>query len=335
MMRIARSVVAVTGAFMSVLPAPTQAQAPAPAASTSSPAAQALPPKALLWAYPINPNYQPAPPNDEPQQVPGSSQRFTLTQAHDNFFSPDWFADSRRPMPDVVARGRKPNVRACGACHRAEGSGGPENASLAGLSAEYIVRQMADFKSGARGTTLAQRLPFRGMALAAREATAAEVEDAARYFAGLQPRTHMRVIESDTVPRVSIPPDKLLYVRAVPAADEPLGERIVELPEDERRFELRDSRVDFVVYAPVGSVAQGKGLAAQGQCVTCHGPDLRGVADVPGIAGRSPSYLARQLHDFAVGARNGPRAAEMRALAPLLTPPNILALTAYLATLAP
>ena len=49
-------------------------------------------------------------------------------------------------MPEIVARGRKPGTFACGFCHRADGPGGPENASLAGLSAAYIKQQMAGYQ---------------------------------------------------------------------------------------------------------------------------------------------------------------------------------------------
>ena len=49
------------------------------------------------------------------------------------------------------------------------------------------------------------------------------------------------------------------------------------------------------------TIVQGKTTA----CGTCHGLDLHGVADVPPIAGRSPSYLARQLFDIQRKTRNG------------------------------
>src|SRR2546427_13286230 len=59
--------------------------------------------------------------------------------------------------PPVVAQGRKPDVFACGFCHRADGPGGPENSALAGLPAAYIVQQMNDYKSGARRTAVPKR----------------------------------------------------------------------------------------------------------------------------------------------------------------------------------
>jgi mono/diheme cytochrome c family protein len=55
-------------------------------------------------------------------------------------------------------------------------------------------------------------------------------------------------------------------------------------------------------------VVQGKTTA----CAGCHGPDLKGKDDVPPLAGRSPSYLARQLYDFQQGTRNGAAAPLMR-----------------------
>jgi cytochrome c553 len=68
----------------------------------------------------------------------------------DRFVSSNWHPGDYPPQPEIVAHGRKPDVFACGFCHRADGPGGPENANLTGLGAAYIVQQMADFKSGAR-----------------------------------------------------------------------------------------------------------------------------------------------------------------------------------------
>jgi cytochrome c553 len=59
---------------------------------------------------------------------------------------------------------------------------------------------------------------------------------------------------------------------------------------------------------------------------------LRG-ADAPGIAGRSPSYLARQLYDFQQGTRHGEMAAAMQPVVANLTAADIVILTAYAASL--
>jgi cytochrome c553 len=153
-------------------------------------------------------------------------------------------------MPAVAARGRKPNVRACGCCHRAEGTGGPENASLAGLSTAYIVQQMADFKSGARKFSGPPRAPVVWMIEAAKAASDAEVKSAATYFSALQLKPNISIVETNTVPRS--------YTA------EPLGHRIIETPVDVEQFELRDSRAQFRAYVPVGSVARGATLVKSG-----------------------------------------------------------------------
>ena len=102
------------------------------------------------WAYPVNPPDFKLPPDDGTlRRVPGSTAAFTLTQLRDRFFAPDWHPGDHPPMPEVVARGRRPEVFACGFCHRADGPGGPENSNLAGLPAPYISQQMREFKSGA------------------------------------------------------------------------------------------------------------------------------------------------------------------------------------------
>src|SRR5262249_50809266 len=86
------------------------------------------------WAYPVNPPGLKVTPDDgTPRRVPGSTATFTLTQVRDRQFSPDWHPDEHPPQPEVVARGRAPDVPACGFCHRADGPGGPENANLMGL----------------------------------------------------------------------------------------------------------------------------------------------------------------------------------------------------------
>jgi len=40
-------------------------------------------------------------------------------------------------------------------CHRVNGGGRPENAPVAGLPVEYFLRQLYDFKTGARAVSLA------------------------------------------------------------------------------------------------------------------------------------------------------------------------------------
>jgi cytochrome c553 len=149
------------------------------------------------WAYAVNPpDFKVKPDDGTPRHVPDSTAGFTVTQARDLFFTLDWHPSDHPPLPDTVAYDRKPDVMACGVCHRADGPGGPENASRAGLPAQYIVQQMVDFKSGARTTSVPQRIPPQLMIKTAKGITDAEIEQAAVYFSGLKPRAVIKVVET-------------------------------------------------------------------------------------------------------------------------------------------
>jgi cytochrome c553 len=303
--------------------------------AAGSPSPEAFPP----WAYTWDPNFKAAPADDELHQEPGSAAAFSFVQARDLFFSPDWHPRDHPPLPDVVARGRKPEVCACGCCHRAEGTGGPENSSIAGLPPTYIVQQMADFKSGARKFSGPQRAPVRLMIATAKAATEAEVQSAANYFAALKLKPNIKLVESATVPKTYIAGNFFAFAKG--GGTEQLGQRILEVPVEVEQFELRDSRAEFVVYAPLGSVARGEALVKTGgggrtvACAVCHGADLKGLGPVPGIAGRSPSYAVRQLYDFKHGARAGSGSVLMKPTVEHLSFDDMIALAAYLASLPP
>jgi cytochrome c553 len=103
---------------------------------------------------------------------------------------------------------------------------------------------------------------------------------------------------------------------------------------------LGDPHLGFVAYVPPGAIARGQGLAAHGvaaqqPCSACHGAGLKGSDEAPPLAGRSPTYLARQLWDFHTGARHNTAAAPMRIVAAGLDAPQIVDLVAYLASLKP
>ena len=152
------------------------------------------------WAYPVNPpDFKPRAEDGVARRVPASSASYSVTQLRDRFISPVWHPNDHPPLPSVVAQGRKPNVFACGFCHRAEGTGGPENASLAGLPAAYIVQQMADYKSGARKTSV-QKRNIDLMISLSKDITDAEVQAAAAYFSALRPKSNIRVVETVSVP---------------------------------------------------------------------------------------------------------------------------------------
>jgi cytochrome c553 len=318
--------VAACGGAMAQTP---NAPSPSPAPSSSFPA----------WAYPWAPDFKSAPDDGVPRHVPDSTQAFTITQERNLFFALDWHPDDHPAMPDVVAHGRPPEVRACGVCHRVEGTGGPENASLAGLPAAYIAQQMADYKSGARKFAGPQRVPVLLMTAIAKATSDEDIQAAAAYFSSLKPKPVIKVIEADTIPKTQIA--RVFYALVKDGGTEPIGERIVETPVNAEQFEHRDSRSQFIAYAPKGSIAKGEALVKTGgagittPCATCHGPDLRGAASVPGIAGRSPSYLVRQIYDFQQHARAGSGAAQMLPVVEKLSPDDMISLAAYVASLQP
>ncbi len=292
------------------------------------------------WAYPVDPPNVVNPKDDGTlRHVPDSPLAMTLSQVKDGFVSPDWHPNDHPPLPEIVAHGHKPAVMACGYCHRAEGTGGPENASLAGLPAAYIIQQMADFKSGARSTSLPDRAPPKNMIALSKAATTEEIEAAAAYFSSLKPKAIIRVIEADQAPETHVHGWHLADLQN--GKTEPIGQRVIEFPEDLEQFISRDTRSRFVAYVPVGSMEKGKELAGTGgggrtvQCAVCHGPDLRGLGPIPGIAGRSPSYLVRQLYDFQHGTRAGLASALMKPTVEKLTLEDMVALAAYAASLPP
>src|SRR5271169_2938829 len=109
------------------------------------------------WAYGTppapaagSPPATPAPPDTSLKHLPGSTFEFTRAQISDRFGPADWYPGDHPKMPEVVAHGKKPDVRACSLCHYPNGKGRPENAGVAGLPTVYFLQQMADFRNGNR-----------------------------------------------------------------------------------------------------------------------------------------------------------------------------------------
>ncbi|MEQ1518616.1 MAG: hypothetical protein ABL931_19215 [Usitatibacteraceae bacterium] len=295
---------------------------------------------APAWAYPVNPpDFKLTPDDGKLRSVPGSKERFSTPQVRDRFAAPDWHPADHAPMPAIVAVGRKPDATACGFCHRAEGTGGPENASIAGLPFAYIVQQMADYKSGARSTAVAKRLPQVLMITTAKTVTGEEIRAAATYFSGLKPRQNIRVIESETVPKTFVAGWFLSAIE--PVEKEPIGQRIIEMPDNLEQFESRDSRATFTAYVPPSSLKKGEAIvtgqdpAKAPACAGCHGKDLRGIGAVPSIAGRSPTYIFRQLYEIQTGVRAGPGAVLMKDTVAKLSQGDMISIAAHLASLKP
>jgi len=304
------------------------------AGAAPSPAASEPP----AWAYVVPPpDAKPAADTGQVRRVPNSSAGYTLTQVRDRFQAPDWHPEDHPKMPEIVAHGRKPEVMACGYCHRADGPGGPENASLAGLPYDYILEQMADYKSGRRSTALPKRQPQAYMMALAKAATDEEVQAAAKYFSSLKPRQNIHVVETARVPKTYVAGWVLAAKEGT--EKEALGKRIVEMPEDLERFESRDARATFVAYVPIGSLREG-GAIVRGErvgppCATCHGKNLHGHELAPSIAGRSPSYVVRQLYEIQTGVRTGSGVKLMKAAMARLSPDEMMDVAAYLASLKP
>jgi cytochrome c553 len=288
------------------------------------------------WAFPMHRGESGPIDSATPLRVPGSQVTFTAAQLDNVFFVLDWYPNSHPTMPDVVARGRKPAVLACAYCHLPDGIGRPENAMLAGLPADYIVQQIADMKSGARrgasGGNDINVAPSARMANIAANATSDEIAQAAHYFASLPARQRAHVVESSEVPRTTVGVG--LYFPSPAGGTEPLGTRLIEMPSDGARHERHDPYVDYAAYVPRGSLARGHALATT-VCVSCHGPDLRGVGPAPPLAGRSPSYILRQLLAFKTGSRSTAAGAPMRAVATPLTIDDMIAAAAYAGSLTP
>jgi cytochrome c553 len=295
------------------------------------------------WAFPGNTSPPPpAAPVDSVVRLHVADSRiaYTRPQLEDLYAAPDWFPERHPPMADVVARGRQPLVPACAFCHLPDGTGRPENAALAGLPAEYIRTQVADMRGHVRRR--AWQGPWRPsdlMQQVADNATDAEVAAAAQYFSGLPMRRKTEIVESATVPKTR--ETRFVNVVNEGAGDEPLGQRLIEGPVDLARHERRDPNATYRAYVPVGSIARGKAIATTGidglptACVTCHGAGLRGNGAFPPLAGRSPSYLLRQLLAFRTGMRAAPLAAPMAPVVAKLGLDDMISIAAYAASLDP
>jgi cytochrome c553 len=91
---------------------------------------------------------------------------------------------------------------------------------------------------------------------------------------------------------------------------------------------------------PKGAIARGEALVQTGgpggqPCAMCHGADLKGMGNVPPLAGRPAPYLGRMLWDIRTGARKGPTVALMQTPARNLTAAQIVDITAYLSSRKP
>jgi cytochrome c553 len=276
--------------------------------------------------------------------VAGSDFQFTSAQVSNQFGPADWFPGEHPTFPDIVAHGResaKPPIAACSLCHLTSGMGRPENANVTGLSYEYIVQQLTDFKAGNRRTSDPRKTNTARMAGFAKEMTDDEIKTAAKYFSSIPAKPWIKVVESDSVPKTKPVGGIFFTLEGQDAGTEPLGRRIIETPVNGEQTELiRNPHSGFIAYVPPGSVKKGEELAKTGNgkvtaCVACHAPDLRGLGPVPRLAGRSPSYIVRQLYDMQRGNRNGTWTPLMAAVVANLDNDDMINAAAYVASLQP
>jgi cytochrome c553 len=289
-----------------------------------------------------------------PRHVAGSEASYSLVEIRDLHNVADWFPGDHPRMTPIVLHGPAAmgeQGRGCGSCHLPNGRGRPENAPIAGLPTPYFIRQIEDFRSGRRRSADPRKPNTNTMIALAKAMTDPEAIAAAEYFESIPPPVApwIRVVESDTVPKTRIVGN--LFLPAKNGGQEAIGGRIIEMPEDEEQGDvLRNPRSGFVAYVPIGSVARGEDLVTTGgmkivdgkivqgrttACGTCHGPQLMGVADVPPIAGRSPSYMVRQMWDMQQGTRNGPQAQLMKLVVANLNQDDLVSIAAYVASRIP
>jgi cytochrome c553 len=211
------------------------------------------------------------------------------------------------------------------------------------------MRQIQDFRNGLRHTADPRKPNTNTMIDLAKAMTDEEVTAAAQYFSAIRWSPWIHVVETDMVPKTRISGN--LFLPTERAKSEPIAGRIIEVPENEVQAEtLRNPHSGFVAYVPVGSIERGRDLVTTGgmkvvgntivpgkttPCLTCHGLDLMGVADVPPIAGRSPSYIVRQIWDMQQGTRNGASAQLMKMAVSKLSEDDLVAIASYVASRMP
>jgi cytochrome c553 len=288
-------------------------------------------------------------PNDDVEEVTklwtvtGSDKQFSRLDFRGPDY-PDWFPGDHPPMPRVNTHGSASlgnTARACALCHLANGKGRPENAPPGGQPAAYTIQQLNDMRNGLRNTSDPRKSNPHTMVRLAKGMSEQEMQEIAEYYEAIPWTPWIRVIETDMAPEMHLEEGNMfITVGTEPVM--PLNGRIIETPENELESNyLRSPRSGWNAYVPVGSLARGEELVTAGgggetiACGTCHGSDLMGLDRAPGIAGRSPSYMMRQLWDMKQGTRNGPWAQMMTPVIADLAVEDMTGIVAYLASLMP
>jgi len=130
-------------------------------------------------------------------------------------------------------------IGACARCHGEDGNSSGQYPSLAKQQPEYTVKQLMDFKSGARKN--GQMSPMVGIL------EEGDMQMLAEYYAG-ENLNHQRGIDKDLA-------------------------------------------------------AEGKKVAAELNCASCHQKNYRGVSTIPRLARQKRVYLVQQMENFRDGKR--------------------------------
>lgn len=303
----------------------------------------------LAWAYAIT--ITPPPPLPKgvgKQSLPDTPLTFTreeIVGSKDGVSfqtaPADWYPGDHPQMPEIYAKGDPSrDIIACALCHYPNGKGKAENAPPAGQNRDYLIRQLEDFTNGLRRCADPRKTNYQLMIDTAAGMTKEEIVEVSEYLESMPWTQWIKVIETNTVPKTYLRGGLHIPIEGEGSGTEAIGKRIIETPVDAHRTEfLRDPRSGFIAYVPVGSIKKGEDLVKTGaggktlQCAICHGPDLNGIGPVPGIAARSPSYMARQLNDMKQGTRNGVMAALMKPVVMNLSSDDILNIVAYTSSL--
>jgi cytochrome c553 len=251
---------------------------------------------------------------------------------------PDWRPNDHIPMPEIVARGRKPAVMACAFCHTPTGQGRPENSALAGLPEAYFKEQLLDLRSGKRKPTGPDAyLPSQAMLKIAKAMTDAEIDESAKYFAQQKLRRRVYVIESLRIPRA----ERAAWIYEEVPGTEDLEDRLIEVTNELVRHERRDDRLEYSAYVPPAASVAASASSSRAM-VARRSPALPAISRISRaptrfrrIAGRSPTYLLRQMLAFRNEGRANDASQQMKPVLEKLTLNEMIDVAAYLGSLYP
>ncbi len=166
-----------------------------------------------------------------------------------------------------------------------------------------------------------------------------EIDASAKYFAQQKLRRRVYVIESLRIPRA----ERAAWIYEEVGGTEDLEDRLLEVTNELVRHERRDDRLEYIGLcatrqhqprqAPRG---HGRWLARLRPVLPpAISPNLKGTDKIPPIAGRSPTYLLRQMLAFRNAARAGEAAQQMKPVVEKLTLNEMIDVSAYLGSLYP